>query len=459
MNNEDNSVIDPVFMPDFRLSASNAGRWMTCPGWYPLNVFIQKRCPEKHRALRVLDNRSPDYMTDGRKAHALAAITLRDSLLVMNNALPLQYPGAEMTITYSGREEDLIDPEFMEKYHGFIEGYSSYIKDKIISILEVYKFKGKDQRNIKIHVFIENTITLKTPLSEHSTTPDTYIIVEYPDRPESTNRPASIWIFDFKFGAGEQVSANKNKQLCFYIVTAKQHHSNFNIKDAETVIYQPRCLFADSITSDQKYDFEDIIALEEIIYGRIEEVLKTPTDKLPPLELFKESDECGWCPHKVVCPAKEKAVELAKQVVIMPAADGGTAFPTVDYLTPERIKFLLDNLPGIVKFADSVKDYALARVKDGTLEIPGYELGDGRSARSWDTSMLSVDEIAEMLKERGVEEPFQPRKLRNITDIEDQIGKKQIDDLTRKSIPGTVLKKKKMPKLKEGLLALKNKEE
>ena len=442
--------IIPTHAPDFRLSASNASRWMTCRGWYPLNNFVQKHRPEHHRALRILDNRSPDYITDGRMAHALAALDTFNLLVEFSNRAPLLYPGTILNINYSGREEDMIGStapdataeqkdkaqiaqEFMNKYHGFIRGYSNMILNKITSILEIYKFKPKGQKEVTVDVFIENTIRLETPDgSVHSTTPDTYILITLPN----TNKDSHLYVYDFKFGSGEPVSAIRNKQLCFYIISVCQAHaqSHPNIKAATTIIYQPRCLFADTTTSEDSYDEGEILTLKDIIQNRIKEITEIPTDTMPAIEHFTESDECGWCPHKVVCPMKAKAVALAKRIQELPA---------VEFLTPENFKFILDNFPAIVKYGDAVKDYALARVKEGSLSIPGYELADGRSARTWDTSMMSVDEIAEMLKSRGVENPFQPPKLKGITEVEDAIGKDKISDLTRKSIPGKVLKKVK----------------
>lgn len=96
-----------------------------------------------------------------------------------------------------------------------------------------------------------------------------------------------------------------------------------------------------------------------------------------------------------------------------------------DHLTDDELAAIYPKLGEIVKWANDLEGYCLARVEGGA-RLQGLKLVEGRSTRRWVDDEL----VSERLASAGYSpEDFSSTKIEGITAIEKLVGKKKFAEL------------------------------
>jgi hypothetical protein len=191
---------------------------------------------------------------------------------------------------------------------------------------------------------------------------------------------ATVYIIDFKFGAGVRVLALHpdgdediiNAQLLFYAAAARHSLSEFfaGVDEIVLTILQPVSTELDAeMVSSVTVTHAELDEFIAVYRGACEEALSTA----PRLE---RGDWCRFCAARPICPAHTgPLLDLAQ-----------FALPTA---TPASKDAYLQALGAGLGLVDAIKDIRTAlhdqakrALQDGDV-VPGYALSAGRAERQW----------------------------------------------------------------------------
>lgn len=162
-------------------------------------------------------------------------------------------------------------------------------------------------------------------------------------------------ICDLKYGQGVPVDAYENPQLMLYGVGSLETIADMlsEIEDVVVVVFQPR------LNSTSRFEIKaaDLRAWRDSLLPVVEEALHSPDPSFGPSDAA-----CRWCPLAGECRAR---MEWATH------RDFSTH---PDLLSPDELGNLLGDLPGIVKWAESVKEVAMRKAYAEGVEIPGWKV-------------------------------------------------------------------------------------
>lgn len=128
---------------------------------------------------------------------------------------------------------------------------------------------------------------------------------------------------------------------------------------------------------------------------------------------------CGYCQAQALCPKYSKEVETRSQIALVDAKADLERFPSPDRLTDEQLERVILNADNITDFIKACKSYALTRGLNGN-GLPGLKVVNTKGRRVWRDE---EDEVARVLMEAGVENPYREPKLQTITMIEKVLKK------------------------------------
>lgn len=183
----------------------------------------------------------------------------------------------------------------------------------------------------------------------------------------------TLYVVDYKHGAGLPVEVEKNEQLQYYAIGAL-HKNKFPIKTINIVIVQPRCYHEDgpirewSTTPSEILDYlADLITDAEI----------TMSDEA----VFYPSEEtCRFCPAAEpdpdtghpYCPAiKTKTMEAVKR-----------AFEPIVNFDQSKTSEMLKIVPVVESWCKAIREWAYREAELG--RVPdGYKFVDKRANRKW----------------------------------------------------------------------------
>ena len=333
------------------LSASSSHRWLVCPP-------SAKLCAE-------VEDKGSEYAAEGSDAHALCEYKV------------LKYLGKDVktpTAALSFYDEE------MERC---TDDYAAYISE----IVEKVKDTCRDPV-----VLVEQRLDFSGYVPEGFGTGDCLIVAD-----------GTLYVIDFKYGRGVEVSALENPQMMCYALGALELFDGiYDITSVCMTIYQPR-RENDSVSTMSKAD----------LYQWAEETL-APIAKLAydGKGDFKAGEHCRFCKVKATCRKRaEYNLELAKYDFEMPAE-----------LENAEIAAVLAKADELAAWAADVKEYALAQALAG-VEYDGWKVVEGRSNRRY----INETAVADTVKQEGFD-PFE-HKVLGITAMTKLLGKAKFDKL------------------------------
>ena len=214
----------------------------------------------------------------------------------------------------------------------------------------------------------------------------------------------TLQIIDLKYGQGVMVEAEQNPELMLCALGALDAFGSlYDITEVAVTIYQPRRSNVSTWTIS-------VVELE----AWAEQVVK------PRAALAASGDGefapgpwCRFCKLAPTCRTRVEAnLALAKYEFAPPAE-----------LSDEEIAQVLAQLPDLKAWAADVEAHALSLAVNQGKTWPGVKLVEGRSIRKY----ADESAVATAAEAAGVE--VWDRKLKTITALEKQLGKKRFTDL------------------------------
>jgi hypothetical protein len=340
--------------------ASSAYRWTACPG----SVSLSRGIPEK----------TSEYAIEGTVAHALAELALK-------------------------KERDADFWVGME-----IEGWE--VTEEMAEAVQVYVDHIKQVMQPGDDLRLEQRVTLErlNPPRPMFGTCDCLIY----RRSEKT-----LFVYDYKHGAGVAVDAIGNKQLRYYALGALL--SLDKDEPCEKIvagIIQPRANHPDGPIREESFGAGDLLDFASELVEAVEKTLE-PNAALVP------GSHCRFCKASAVCPARrDQAFELAR-------IEFGEAMP--DMLDPrampiETVAHLLSQADQIEDWIRALRAHVLSELEAGN-SVPGFKLVNKRASRVW----VNADSVANWAKEKGLhDDEIFDKKIKSPAQFEKVIGKKNL---------------------------------
>jgi hypothetical protein len=308
---------------------------------------------------------SSAYALEGSEAHALCEYKLKTAL-----GKKAKDPTAGLAM-YSKEMEDAA---------------SCYV-DHILECLEGIKKTTADPI-----VLIEQRLDFSDIVPEGFGTADCVILAD-----------ETLYLWDFKYGTGVLVEAERNPQLMLYGLAASLLFDGiYDFDEVKMTIFQPR---RDNISS--------FTLPKEELYRWAEETVKP----IAALAFegkgdFSAGSWCQFCKVKATCAERARVnLELAKY-----------EFSRPPLLTDEEIESILEKLDELAAWAKDIKDYALNAAISGK-KWAGFKLVEGRSNRKY----TDETKVAETVKQAGFD-PYE-KKILGITAMTQLLGRKQFNAL------------------------------
>lgn len=218
-------------------------------------------------------------------------------------------------------------------------------------------------------------------------------------------RSGYLQIIDLKYGKGVPVSAEDNPQLRLYALGSLYDLDPvYEVETVQMTIYQPRLdnISTDTIKARDLYDWGERVIRPAAVLAM--------TEDAP----FAAGD---WC---IFCPARRDCRERTEHYLAL------EDYKNKALLKPEEIGVVLNDVAGLVKWAEDLKEGALTRCLQGE-EIPGWKVVEGRSVRKYSAT---EDEIVRQCEGAGYDKALlYEHKLLGITAMESLMGKKQFGEV------------------------------
>ena len=213
-----------------------------------------------------------------------------------------------------------------------------------------------------------------------------------------------LHIIDLKYGQGVMVESEANPQLMLYALGALEAFGSlYDITEVAVTIFQPRR----SNVSTWTISVAELVAwAEQVVKPRA--ALAASGDGE-----FAPGEWCRFCKLAPTCRTRAEAnLALAKNEFAPPAE-----------LDDGEIAAVLAQLPQLKAWATDVEAHALSLAVNQGKTWTGFKLVEGRSIRKY-TNEQAVAQAAEAA---GVD--VWDRKLKTITALEKQLGKKRFSEL------------------------------
>lgn len=213
-----------------------------------------------------------------------------------------------------------------------------------------------------------------------------------------------LQIVDLKYGQGILVEAERNPQLMLYALGAlAAFDALYEVSEVAMTIFQPRRSNVDtwrvSVTELKAW-------AEEVVRPTAENAAKGEGE-------FCAGDWCRFCKLAPTCRARAEVNLALARLEFAPPAE----------LSDTEIAEVLAKLPELKAWVSDVESYALSLAVNQGKVWAGFKLVEGRSVRKY------VDEakVVETAEAAGVSDIYE-RKLKTITALEKQLGKKRFNE-------------------------------
>lgn len=215
----------------------------------------------------------------------------------------------------------------------------------------------------------------------------------------------ALQIIDLKYGQGILVETERNPQLMLYALGALAAFDVlYEISEVAVTIFQPRRSNVDT----WQVSVADLTAWAE-------EVVR-PTAELAARGegCFAAGDWCRFCKLAPTCRARAEANLALARLEFAPPAE----------LSDVEISEVLAKLPELKAWASDVEAYALSLAVNQGKTWAGFKLVEGRSIRKY----ADENAAAQVAEAAGVSDIYE-KKLKTITALEKQLGKKRFNEL------------------------------
>lgn len=349
-----------------KLGASNAHRWLNCPG----SVSAEDGIP----------NTSSPFADEGTKAHELAEATLGMAHL----------PPDEVEIKDWAKYAHAKSNEFLDLYEDqemadFVRLYVEHVNALAVDA---------DALDIEMRVSYEEWVP------GGFGTADAIIV-----------KGDTLHICDLKYGMGVRVDAEENPQAMLYALGAlTMNEMVFDIERIQIHIIQPRL---DHI-SQWEISVPDLLRWAEWVKQRAEAALEADAPRVP------GEKQCRFCRAKASCAALQKMT----QDVILADFDDLENIPKANTLTDDQMRRALEAKPLIEAWLGAVEGLVKERLSNGQ-GFPGYKLVEGKSNRQWADDSVASKVLADLI---GIDAAY-TQKLISPTQAEKVLGKKRADEI------------------------------
>ena len=328
-----------------KLNPSAAARWLACPPSVALTQGMK-------------EEPSP-YAMEGTQAHAIAEQKLRKYI-------------------NKSRKKIVCEDKDMD---GYTDDYRDYV---------IEQFNEAKKADPAAMLFIEERLDYSEWAKNGSGTGDAVIIAD-----------GTCHILDFKYGAGDPVSAIENPQCRLYALGAiNEYGMIYDFNKVKTHIFQPR---KNSISTEE-LTVDELIAWGETVVRPAAELADKGEGEFNPGE-----KQCRWCLAKDTCKARAK-----KNLQIFIDGDNDPATMSL-----EEIAKLLPHIKEIEAWCKDIKTYALDQMLKGE-QIKGYKLVEASAKRK----IIDEEGLKQELREHGYEDE-DTMKLKSLSDLEKLVGKKE----------------------------------
>ena len=215
----------------------------------------------------------------------------------------------------------------------------------------------------------------------------------------------AMQIIDLKYGQGVLVETEKNPQLMLYALGAlAAFDALYEISEVAVTIFQPRRSNVDTWT----------VSVTELKAWAEEVVRPTAKQAACGEGEFCAGDWCRFCKLAATCRARAKANLALARLEFAPPAE----------LFDKEIVEVLTKLPELKAWASDVEAYALSLAVNQGKTWAGFKLVEGRSVRKYSDEKA----VVEAAEAAGVSDIFE-RKLKTITALEKQLGRRRFNEL------------------------------
>lgn len=215
----------------------------------------------------------------------------------------------------------------------------------------------------------------------------------------------ALQIIDLKYGQGILVETERNPQLMLYALGALAAFDVlYEISEVAVTIFQPRRSNVDTWTvsvTELKAWAEGVVRPTAELAARGE-------------GCFAAGDWCRFCKLAPTCRARAEANLALARFEFAPPAE----------LSDVEISEVLAKLPELKAWASDVEAYALSLAVNQGKTWSGFKLVEGRSVRKYSDEKA----VAQAAEAAGVSDIY-VRKLKTITTLEKQLGKKRFNEL------------------------------
>jgi Protein of unknown function (DUF2800) len=227
----------------------------------------------------------------------------------------------------------------------------------------------------------------------------------------------TMWIIDFKFGAG--VAVESFEQLMIYALGAIDTYG-WTPVTIHLIIFQPRAFHMYGPVRAKMVSIVDLIDFEADVENAVSRC-STPDAPLVPGDR-----QCRWCAASTICPARERQmVALASEDFLDVCEVTHETMPKPQEMTPEHIGEILAKKKLVIDWLEAVEEKGYEYAMSG-INIPGQKLVEPIGRRKWEgepymvaaklsditgwpkeifleTKMLGVTEAEKLVKPHGKE--------------------------------------------------------
>ncbi|MEH1740119.1 DUF2800 domain-containing protein [Fusobacterium varium] len=331
-------------------------------------------CTPSARLEEQFPDSTSEYAKEGTLAHELCELKVRKNLIE-----PMH------TRTYNSKLKKIKEHElWQDEMDRHTDTYLEYIQGLLHSF------------SCTPAVMVEKKVDFSSYVPDGFGTADCIIIAD-----------GVLHVIDFKYGKGVAVSAENNPQMKLYGLGAYLEYSFlYAIDKVKMTIVQPRL---DEVISEYEISVTELMEwAEEIVKPLAEKAYKGEGT-------YIAGNHCKFCRAKATCRERARMnLEVAKFDFKEPAL-----------LSDEEVGEALKQAQDLAKWAEDLKDYALAESLKGKL-IPGWKAVEGRGSRVFTDN----EEALKVLIGSGIDETMlYERKQLTLAQIEKVLGSKQFKEL------------------------------